>query len=480
VTAALVALTGLATLTGAGPPAAGATRQPVQRSSQICPALSGPNSASTTYTSFTPSGTATGASGSAQLLPAAAGSSAGSGTAYTKPVAPLSAPGKPVTATSGNSGAPALIGTADGRLAPGWSVQETTVINTGPQRGLLGTSCTTPGTGFWFPGTSTSPNRMDYAQLTNPDATSAVVNLALYGTSGSVKTAAGNGITVPPRSSVSVLLSTLTATQAQDLTLHVTASTGRVAAAVEALDANAGSDWLNAAAGPATSLVMPGIPADATDVRLVVFATGSTDANLNVRLLTPNGVITPAGHETVYVKSGMTSAVDFGALTQGEAGSLILSPSNPKNASPVVAALRITRGKGASQEMAFLPAVTPVGQRATVADNGPTGSTLSLAVPSGTATVKVTTSASTSGGTPVTRTVTVKGGTTVAMKSPLSSSAKGTYAVTVETVSGGPVYASRTLALPQGGISMFTIQTLSDDHGTVEVPAAREDLSILN
>jgi hypothetical protein len=59
------------------------------------------------------------------------------------------------------------------------------------------------------------------------------------------------------------------------------------------------------------------------------------------------------------------------------------------------------------------------------------------------------------------------------------SGLKGTYAVTVERLSGGPVYASRMLERPQNGIPMFTIQTLPDDRGTVRVPRAEQDLSVL-
>jgi hypothetical protein len=473
VTAALAAITGVAVLTGAGGPAAGPTatarRLPVERTTLTCPAPSDSDLASTQYTSYTPKGTASsGSGGSAELLPTAqADSKTKPGT---KPVAPLRVPGQPVTATNDNANAPALVGTADGALAPGWTVQQTTVIDAGPQRGVLGASCTAPDSDFWFPGVSTSSSRQDYVHLTNPDDTAAVIDLQLYDTNGSLDTETGNGITVPPDSTVSVLLSTLTTERTDALSLHVTARTGRVGAEVEDTDRNAGGDWLQAAADPATTLVMPGIPADATDVRLVTYATGDDDADLGLRLLTPSGPITPAGHETVHVKSGMTTSVDLGALTQGEVGSLVLSPSDPSGAAPVVAALRITRGKGSDQETAFIPATAPVEDQATVADNRAKGSTLSLAAVGGSATARVTTSDGT------TKTVTIKPGTTV----PVQLTGKGTYAAIIQKVSGGALYASRELALPQDGVPMFTIQTLPDDKATVAVPTTSEDLSILN
>lgn len=473
-TAALAVLSGVAVLTGAGTPAAKpaatAQRLPVERSTLTCPAPSGSDFASTRYTSFTPKGSDSSAGGGdgAKLLPAAdtdSGAKAG-----TKPVAPLSQPGKPVTATADRNSAPALVGTADGALAPGWTVQQTTVIGSGPERGVLGASCAAPDSEFWFPGVSTSAGRRDYVHLVNPDDTAAVVDLELYDGKGSLDTETGNGITVPPKSGTAVLLSTLITERTDDLTLRVSARTGRVGAQVEDTGSGMGGDWLAAAAEPATSLVMPGVPADATDVRLVTYAPGDDDADLGLKLLTPSGPITPAGHETVHVKSGMTTAVDLGDLTKGEAGSLTLSPSEADGAAPVVAALRVTRGRGSAQEAAFIPATAPVRDQATAADNRAKGSTLSLAAVGGGATARVTTSDG------ATKTVSLKAGTTTAV----TLTGNGTYAATVQKISGAALYASRTLALPQDGIPMFTIQTLPDDNATVAVPTTGQDLSILN
>ncbi len=134
-------------------------------------------------------------------------------------------------------------------------------------------------------------------------------------------------------------------------------------------------------------------------MRLVAFTPGDDDADLKLQLATPTGRITPAGHETLHVKSGMTAAVDLGDVTRGEAGSLLVAAPTGDSV-PVVAALRVIRGKGANQESAFIPATRPVGARATVADNRAKGSTLSLTAPGAAATVKVTSSAGSEGGTP--------------------------------------------------------------------------------
>ncbi|WP_225845215.1 DUF5719 family protein [Streptomyces sp. HPF1205] len=480
--AVLVVLTGMASLTGGSDhkaaSAAAPRRMPVQRTTLLCPAPSSSEFADTTYTSYTPQGAAgsagaggSSAAGSAQLVPAATKG---------KPLASLGQPGKPATYATDKSDAPALIGTADGTMAPGWTAEQTTVISSGTERGLLGISCVTPDTEFWFPGASTDTGRQDYLHLVNPDDTPAVVDVELYGKDGQLKASTGDGLTVPGRSSKPVLLSTLVADKATDLTVHVVARTGRVGAAVQATDAKLGVDWLPPAAEPATALVLPGIPGDATDVRLIAYATGTDDADLTLKLATPTGAITPAGHETLHVKAGMTTAVDLGDVTKGDPGSLLIGAATSHSPVPVVAALRVTRGKGSKQEMAFLPATEQIETRATVADNRARGSLLSLIATAKDASVRITSSAGSTGGTAASKTVTVKAGTTLVVPPPQPAGLRGTYAVTVEPVSGGPVYASRTLALTQNGVPMFTIQPMPDDHGLVDVPQAAPDLRILN
>lgn len=118
------------------------------------------------------------------------------------------------------------------------------MVSVGDARGVLGLSCTAPDTDFWFPGASTERSRQDYVHLTNPDDTAAVADIELYGKDGAVKSEVGEGIPVPARSSVPVLLSTLTTEAAADVTVHVTTRSGRVGAAVRVADsAGAATGW---------------------------------------------------------------------------------------------------------------------------------------------------------------------------------------------------------------------------------------------
>ncbi|MEU9190600.1 DUF5719 family protein [Streptomyces sp. NPDC048484] len=495
--AALAAVTGFASMSEPGAPggdtAKAAAQLPVERTSLLCPAPSTSDLAETAYTSFTPVTKGAGTSGEAELV--AAGQESADDTSSgsdadedgkedgkkdgkkEKPVLSPKEPGKPVTGTSSGAQSPALVGTAGGRFAPGWAVQQTTEVEAGDGRGLLGTACSAPDTDFWFPGASTAKERTDYAHLTNPDDSAAVADIELYGKDGTLKSTVGEGIKIPAHSSETVLLSTLIDKPQTNLTVRVTVRSGRVAAAVQALDDRLGGDWLAPSTAPAGSLVLPGIPKDATSVRLVAFAPGEADADLKVRLASPTGTITPAGHETLHVKAGMTAAVDLGDVTRGEAGSLLLTPTGKPT--PVVAALQVVRGKGDKQETAFIPATSAVGARATAVGNSSKGSTLSLVAPDRAAKVKVTASAGSDGGTAATKTYTIKGGSTQNVELPVPGGLKGTYALTVERLSGGPVHAARMLEAAEGGVPMFTVQTLPDDRGTVKVPDAEQDLSVL-
>lgn len=483
-TAALAAVTGFAALnppaTAPAHTAEAAAELPVERTTLLCPAPSLSDIADTSYTSFTPVTKGTTSDGKAELQAAteqSADGTSGKKKKAPKPVLTPKTPGTPATGDTSGSDGPAYVGTAEGRYAPGWSVQETTEVAAGTGRGLQGVNCTGADTDFWFPGTSTAAGRTDYVHLTNPDDSAAVVDIELYGKDGQLKSSVGEGITVAPHASEPVLLSTLSDEKQTDLTVHVNVRSGRVGASVQALDDKTGGDWLAASADPSGSLVLPGIPKDATDVRLIAFTDGDADADLKVRLASPDGLITPAGNETLHVKAGMTTATDLGDVTRGEAGSLVLTPTD--QSVPVVAALRVTRGKSGKQETAYIPATAPVGTRATSADNSGKGSTLSLTAPTGTAQVKVTASAGSEGGKAVSKTFTIKSGTTQDVDAPVPSGLKGTYALTVEPISGGPVYGSRTLAATEDGIPGFTIQTLPDDRGTVAVPEADQDVSVL-
>ncbi|MFH9354765.1 DUF5719 family protein [Kitasatospora sp. NPDC017646] len=488
----------------------------VERTAAVCPQPLQGLTGSTTLTAFTPPGTGTGsATGGAGWLsdqaapatpptaapsapatapptgsPSGSPSAAPSGSATPAPdrnAAPadakltLAKPGTPATgpATNGD-GAPGTGAVATGALAPGFTVTQTTVVTEQRGLGLSGLTCTPESTSFWFAGASTAGDRVDYLSLVNPESSAAVVDIQLYGDKGLIDNDAANGITVAPGSSQSVLLSTLSKGAVTDLAVHVVVRSGRVGAALHAADGSKGADWIPASADPAPTQVLPGLPADTSSARLVVWAPPEDDADLKIQLSGKNGWFTPAGNESIHVKAGMVAAVDLGKVTRDEVAGLRLSPSDDKHAVPVVAGLRVDRtGGNGKSDAAWLTGSNPVGARATVADNRAGASTLFLTSTGDAATVKVTGSAGSGGGTPATKEVQLPAGGTVAIPAPEPAGLNGVFALTVETESGGPVVAARMLALPTKDVPMFTVQALRDDHSTVQVPQAAQDPAVV-
>ncbi|MGW2545036.1 DUF5719 family protein, partial [Kitasatospora sp. NPDC001574] len=394
----------------------------------------------------------------------------------------LAKPGTPVTAPASNGDtAPGAGAVATGALAPGFTVTQTTTVTEQRGLGLSGLTCTPAGTGFWFAGASTAGDRTDYVSLVNAESTAAVVDLKLYGDKGLIENDAANGITVAPGSSQSVLLPTISRGQVADLVVQVVARTGRVGAALHAADGAKGADWVPASADPAPTQVLPGLPADTSAARLVVWAPPEDDADLKIQLSGKNGWFTPAGNESVHVKAGTVVAVDLGKVTRDEVAGLRLSPTDDKHPTKVVAGLRIDRAAAnGKSDAAWLSGTVPVGARATVADNrGGGASTLFLTSTGEAATVRVTASAGTGGGTPATKDVELPAGGTVALPAPEPTGLNGSYALTVETVSGGPVTAARMLAITTKDVPMFTIQALRDDRSSVQVPKAAQDPGVV-
>ncbi|WP_103528101.1 DUF5719 family protein [Streptomyces sp. SM12] len=522
---ALAAVAGMATLGGdadASGPSGEATRAPVERTTLVCPQPTGLSRATTWYTGFTPAGDAStgdtstgdGEPGSAGLLPLTEyvpGGGTGADededeeeTEDTESAEDDGAedededgddadaepdddrillqqePGTPVSDSTKDADAPALAGSADHGTAPGWTVQQTTLIRAaaGSGRGLMGTSCQRPDTSFWFAGASTAESRSDYVHLTNPDDSATVVDLDLYGPEGRMTLAVDEGVTVPGGSTVRVRLSTLTDANETDVGVHVTARTGRVGAQIEAVDSELGADWIAPVSAPEGAVVMPGIPADAETVRLVAFAAGEGDVNVGVGFAGPTATITPAGNESLYLRSGMVESVDLETVTQGEAGSLVLTPN--EGSGPIVAALLVTRGEDDEQELAFIPATAPVEARTTASGNVPEGAELVLTAMEDDVEVEVTASPGDEGGSAVSDTLTVAAGTTATYAPELPDDTEGRYALTVRRTGGeGLLYAARVLTEERDDIPMFTVQTLPDDQSTVSVPETGPNLGVL-
>jgi hypothetical protein len=428
------------------------------------PSASASASAST-GPSATASATATAkakARSSASASPASSGQPAASPAAA--PIAQQNQLGGATTAKAASGGnAAAAAATAAGSLAPGFTVQQTTVTNSG----LSGTNCTAAGTDFWFLGADTNKGTTAYLELSNAQDANADADIQIYGPSGEVDDTSAAGINVPAHGTSQLLLSSLVqpGNDGQNLAVHVLVRSGQLAAALHENQDGNGADWI-----PATTLgssaLIPGLPGDANKYGLTVAVPGDVDADLKIELASQSGWITPAGHETIHVKAGMVNYVDLGNVTRGQPGTLRLTPTDPKAPAPFAAAVQAS-GHG---DIAYLAGTAPLTRRGTVAGNQ-SGATLLLTAPSGAATVTVS---SLGTGSPTDKTVQIPAGSTVAV--PLQApSGASTFAVTVTPTSGGPICAAREIGDKDG----LTIQQIPDDGSTVLIPTVIQNPAIL-
>ncbi|MEY9849258.1 hypothetical protein ABH940_006364 [Streptacidiphilus sp. BW17] len=425
---------------------------------------SGAGSSSPSASSSSSSSPSSSASGSASAAPNASASP--SVASSNPPIAQQTQTGGGTTAKApSGQNAPAMLGTGTGALAPGFTVQQTTT-ESGPT--LSGTSCTTPGTDFWFVGADSNNGSSGYVELSNPQADAADADIQVFGPNGEVTSTAASNIAIPADGSTSLLLSTLVqpGNGGQDLAVHVMVRSGQIAAALH-MDTNSGSDWVPATT-QGSSAYLPGLPGDLHQYNLDVYVPGGQDADLKLQLASQSGLITPAGHETVHIKAGTLSSFSLGDLTRGQGGMLELTPTDPKaGAVPFVAGI----STGNSNDTAYLAGVAPITQRGTVAGNS-SGNTLLLTAPNGAADVTVTSLGSS--GSPATKSVHIPAGSTVSvpLQAPGGSSAFG---VTVTPTSGGPIYAAREINNRDG----LTIQQIPDDRSTVLVPTVIRNAAIL-
>lgn len=458
--------TGQAAVTGS------AVRTAVQNSSLVCPPpLQG--SGSTVYSLAAPgSSSSTASSGSASLTPLSAAPATG-GSAAPALVQQTALGGATTAKAAAGDKAPAVLAAASGITAPGFTAQQTTTNGSS----VSGAACSESATDFWFVGADSNKGSNDYVELTNVEDVSSDVDIRIFNSSGEVEGTQASNIEVPADQTVSLLLSALLGpgNANTSLAVHVIVHTGRIAAALHADSGSEGADWIPATT-LATSQVIAGLPGDLSDATLVVADPGAADADLSINLAWQGGLIVPSGHDSIHVKAGQVTAVDLGAITKGQPAALVLTPSGVGQTVPFVAGIEVVRSKGGSSDTGYLAGAVSIGQRATAAGNTAGATTLLLSNPGTTAASVKVSSIGAVGGAPVVQTVPVAAGTTVSV-TPQAPSGGGTFAVTVEPVSGGSVYAARMLSSKDG--PGFTVQQLTDDRSTVQIPQVVQDGSIL-
>lgn len=202
----------------------------------------------------------------------------------------------------------------------------------GEDRGLSMVSCDRVATTAWFAGIGSGTDAIAEVELINADAQDASVDITVYGPEGRVNSPGSRGLIVDAHSRRVVPLGPVFS-QEHPVSLKVATSSGRVAAVVkQRLRADgqpAGADWLPAAAEPATTVVVPGVPAGTGGRDLVVVNPGERTASVALQVLGADGPTAVPGFETIDLPPQTSRSIPLsGALAESPAG-LLLSSEQP-------------------------------------------------------------------------------------------------------------------------------------------------------
>ena len=388
--------------------------------------------------------------------------SPGGSTAAAKPAATVTQPGSlavmnvtraaalPRKLAAGNSTAGNSVPTAAGRggvmvQASGSMSQGLEVEQTG-SGGLATGRCDAPGTDFWFAGPGGRSVAQIQLYLMNVDSQAADVEVSALTEGVPLLAGADIGITVPPHGMVVQSLAALTRGSTV-LALHVSASAGRVVAALRETrhPAEPGA-WLPATAAPATRLVLPALPGSPGTRELYVSVPGAQDAQVKLTAVTAKGSYQPTGGSGIALPGGSAVGIALPSLA-GIPAALVVSANVPVTAAMLVA------GGASGAPGAFAAGSTAVQQQGVIADNpaGNAGSAeLVLSAPRAAAQVRIVLA----GGKPAAAgqagsVVQVAAGRTVVvrLRAPPGTARGSAFSVVITPLAGsGPVYAGRVLS----------------------------------
>ncbi|MUN36592.1 hypothetical protein GNZ18_08280 [Actinomadura sp. NEAU-AAG5] len=391
------------------------------------------------------------------------------------PLASLTAAGQSWTKDTGD-GEDSYTVRASGGIAAGLEAEQTTHWGGGPDRGLAGTRCATPGTDLWFLGPGPADADALDLYLTNVDSQPASVDLRALSEAGPLDTTDGRATSIAPYTTAVVPiggspegLGDIVKT-AHDLALHVHTTGGRVAASLRArIGEKKGIEWVPPSPAPSAAQVVPGVPGGSGERRLVVAVPGDADARVRVRVVTPDGEFTPRGQDVVEAPAGTVTPVDLGLSGRPAAVRVVADR-------PVIAGFAATRGGDVGYGAATAPLGTPDGpDRLTtgvVADNR-FDSVLTLTAPSGASSVQVTTVGGQGPGP--SREIGVPAGRTVETTLAPPPGGDGGFGALITIKPGSaPVYAARMMSTGKGEEFLFTVLPVVPASTTRWLPRAAD------
>jgi hypothetical protein len=348
--------------------------------------------------------------------------------------------------------------------------------------GLSSVRCGEPGSDIWFVGPGQQGGAAQVQlDLMNIDALAASVDVAVITDAGRVQAGTATGITVPPHQTVTESLSSLAAGSSV-VAIEVHTSIGRVAADVSESSHGGAASWLPSAAPPSTQVVIPGVSPSSSAAGLYIVVPGTSNAQVNVVAVTPQGGYRPFGTQTEDLPGGSASYVPLTPLG-GTASALELTSNVPVTAAVLVP------GSGLGT---FTAATAPISEQAVVAGNSSDsgfGATVVLSAPAGAAQVRLTEMAEaavtrgTASGASATasQVVSVRAGHTVTVRVTDPRGAKhGTaFALVITPLAGsGPVYAARVET--QGQNTVVSIIPAVSALTTISLPPVRDSYDAIS
>lgn len=250
---------------------------------------------------------------------------------------------------------------ASGTLAPGLAAAQHHRSDKEQSRGLQLTPCVPAREESWLLGGGGQVGRIERLVLVNPGADAVSATVQVLGAETSSEAGEGEGVVVPARGRVVVLVDAL-APGAVAPAVRVSTEGGPVAAFL-------GDRWLSGstdrglelttpAAAPATRQVVPGVvvaAGEGADTRLRVAVPGADQAVVQVRALTLQGRAR-LQQDVTLVRGGSTQDIQLGDLPPGRFALQVTSDV------PVVvaAAMRTAPGPDGATGLGWAPATMPL------------------------------------------------------------------------------------------------------------------------
>jgi len=228
-------------------------------------------------------------------------------------------PGQVSAGFGGDVSRDGVVVTARGPLAGGLEVEQLTRGDRAADRGFAGLRRGPPSSEAWFVGGGgAAAGERGLLVLANSDDAPALVDVAVFSSTGAQDPRRGAGLAVAPHSRTFVQLDTLAAGK-DLLTVHVRTRRGRVVAALRHArydgQVPGGVEWVPQSQPPATTVVVPGVPAGPGRRYALITNPGPDDTTVSVQVTTGDGQFLPTGLEAVRVPAGHTLRERLDALT---------------------------------------------------------------------------------------------------------------------------------------------------------------------